>query len=368
MLGQVEAAKKDYEKHLRNQPSTLEEQWVYAGVLGTLGSEKEAIARLQALIRDHPKFAHAYDSLAAGLLLRKDLEAAIEHASKAIALDETLSHAYQIRAYAYFFKGDFTRFLEDSKRLLELTPLPPPAPEQVYLLRGLVLNRLGKPHLALDTLQMAQRLKPGTYLAAKELWYAYSGLGNWHLASHLAEELVHNDPKEVFGWYACASSYMKVSRPEDALKAAEKALVLAPEKAESHWRIAQIYAGIGEYESALKHFDKALAIEPKGGQAMRAKAVFLASCPDPKFRDGQEAKRLALKVIEMGNSEHGECLMALALAHAECGEFTEAVQLATKALGLVPDSNKKRLFESLLKDFQQNKPGRDVVGGRSSKQ
>jgi hypothetical protein len=51
--------------------------------------------------------------------------------------------------------------------------------------------------------------------------------------------------------------------------------------------------------------------------------------------------------------------MALALAHAECGNFTEAIKLGKKAAEMLErDSTRAREYREIVKAFEQGKPWR----------
>jgi cytochrome c-type biogenesis protein CcmH/NrfG len=82
-------------------------------------------------------------------------------------------------------------------------------------------------------------------------------------------------------------------------------------------------------------------------------------CPDPRYRDGNEALKVALRLCEITNHKDPRYLMILAAAHAECGDFDQAIHRATQSVGLVEEGCKRRrYYESILKVFRNNEPWR----------
>jgi hypothetical protein len=66
----------------------------------------------------------------------------------------------------------------------------------------------------------------------------------------------------------------------------------------------------------------------------------LATCADPKFRDGPRAVALARQACEATGWKHPFCLGTLGAALAETGAFDEAVQRQAQALELYPEQEK----------------------------
>lgn len=79
----------------------------------------------------------------------------------------------------------------------------------------------------------------------------------------------------------------------------------------------------GQYAKARTDFDEAMKLDPKDTWSRNAKAWFLATCPDAKFRNGAEAVKLA-KI-------HGD-FDTMAAAYAEAGKWDEAVKQMKSAI------------------------------------
>jgi Flp pilus assembly protein TadD len=91
-------------------------------------------------------------------------------------------------------------------------------------------------------------------------------------------------------------------------------------------------------------------------------AWLLATFPNPSARDGQEAVRLAERACVMTNRTDPPLLATLAAAHAEKGNFPNAINTARNALTLARstgDVKTAELAENLLAAFQSNQPYRE---------
>jgi tetratricopeptide (TPR) repeat protein len=317
------------------------------------------MAEFKEIIRIQPRFAPAHISLAFMTMANGDIDASVRQATDALSIDNKNADAYLARALAYAKQKKFGPCLDDVTRALELRPGMEPGSEQLYVLRGSALSALNRHREALPNYLMARRLNRSSVDAALGLCRVYMQMGRCQLACLVAEELVRIDPRDPRGYACCARIYLYVDRVEDALRAAQKAVELVPQDPEALRRLGDVYTEMQKYELALAQYDQALTLNPKDCWALLAKAELLSACPDAKYRDGSKARELAAKATQAAELDRGECFMVLATAHAECGEFEEAVRVAKQALeAFGPDFGFREGARRRLNLFEQRKPYR----------
>ena len=144
-------------------------------------------------------------------------------------------------------------------------------------------------------------------------------------------------------------------------------LVLAPAKVEGEaW--AEPFAGraiahrmIGEHREALADFERSLqcAQRPEFAALM---ALLLATCPDEAVRDGRRAVEAALLAKRLsGGDPHDIVLSALAVSHAEAGDFDAAIRYQRQLLDHVPEEQRGFLREQLAL-FEARRPYHETGG------
>jgi tetratricopeptide (TPR) repeat protein len=84
------------------------------------------------------------------------------------------------------------------------------------------------------------------------------------------------------------------------------------------------------YEKALRDHNEAIRLDPKNAKAYNARAWVWATCPSATFRDGKKAVESASRAVELAANKTN--FDTLAAAHAENGDFAEAVRWQEKVL------------------------------------
>jgi tetratricopeptide (TPR) repeat protein len=96
----------------------------------------------------------------------------------------------------------------------------------------------------------------------------------------------------------------------------------------------------------------------KGGNAQRLNGVArqLATSGDAKSRDGTNAVVLATKAVELTYRKNPNPLGTLAAAHAEAGQFEQAVTVQKEAISLLTEQERIDRYKARLELFEANTP------------
>jgi hypothetical protein len=121
---------------------------------------------------------------------------------------------------------------------------------------------------------------------------------------------------------------------------------------------AAFHSSRGEFDLALEHLDAAIELDGADPAPYEAKAWLLATAPSPEFRNGPEAVALASRALELTpgftpnrrSFTYGEVIPmtgafaeafirdTLAAAHAENGEFENAVAEQERAIAILNET------------------------------
>ena len=113
-----------------------------------------------------------------------------------------------------------------------------------------------------------------------------------------------------------------------------------------------------------KDYSDSVRLDPNDVTGHREFARLLATCREPKSRDGKRAVELTTRACELSQWKDAACLDALAAAYAETGDFPAAVKWQTEAIqrhpiGRVPVLDNGRGFHGRLREYQRGQPTRE---------
>jgi WD40 repeat protein/serine/threonine protein kinase len=95
--------------------------------------------------------------------------------------------------------------------------------------------------------------------------------------------------------------------------------------------------------------------------ALNSLAWLLATSPQPKARNGALAVTLAKKAVVASDHKNSAVLDTLAAAHAETGNFVEAISVQKQALALEINQDLRTQYAARQALYQTNTPYRDVT-------
>jgi tetratricopeptide (TPR) repeat protein len=291
-----------------------------------------------------------------------DADRAIGIFDEVIRLQPTFARAHILRGNAYMLKVKYDKALADFNQAIRIDPKNATA----YCDRADLENHFrGRPQNALADYDRAIRLAP-------KFQRAYFNRGICFLELHAYNgaianftrsiELVLND---LSAYGSRAYAYAKRGDREHALADAKVAIRLKLSqiplfRVTDLFLRAEAYQMLRQPELALRDFREAVRIIPSRGTAYENLAWFLATCPNNRFRNGNEAVSVAKKAYELSDGKRSGTYDTFAVAYAESGDFDQAVKYEKQALTDSSLASKEREeCEKRLTLFEQRKPFRD---------
>ena len=98
---------------------------------------------------------------------------------------------------------------------------------------------------------------------------------------------------------------------------------------------ADVCVKLGDYFRALKEYNHLLpitGISDLRAMTLNGRAWLEATCPDSRFRNGQQAVTDAKKAVAYGGPNKANYLGTLAAAYAETGDFDSAIRYEQEAM------------------------------------
>ena len=203
------------------------------------------------------------------------------------------------------------------------------------------------------------------------------------------EQTLRIDSTESKAHYNLAAIYAANGRQDVAEEQFRAAVAVDPYHRSAHLELAEILRRTGRCREAVGYFDRALELDPGGisarqhlalcqlrlGRYADARALLedglaaspdhlgftdalarvLAASPDAGVRDGARALRLAQQAISI--QRRTEMLETLAMAHAELGQFEEAISWQNQALQAVEQIGHEPYLAHLRQNLDRYRQG-----------
>ncbi len=255
-----------------------------------------AVADVDMALQIDPRFVSALIMRAYLWQWRNQLDRAIADVNQAIELDSRNAYAFVERAIFEFDMKDFDKSLRDFDTAVELGS----SAAVIHIGRGMI------------------NVEKGDAKKAQAEFNKALGI----------------DAKHPDAYCGYASLFLKRGNTKKALLVLDQAVELDPESPESHGNRAIVLLSIGKYDKALDDFDAVLRFAPGSVRGHRERAWLLATCPEEKIRNGDEAVKSATRACQLTDWKEPHCLTTLAAACSEAGDFDGAIRWQERALEL----------------------------------
>jgi protein O-mannosyl-transferase len=260
-------------------------------------------------------------NLGMALANRRQTDEAIVHYQKALAIWPDFVKAHNNLGVAYLNAKRFNEAVAEYEKALQLNPRYASACNNL----GAVLQQSGKTEEAIAKFRKAIELDP-------RLADAYENLGS---------VLAHTN------------------RLDEAAAQFQKALEIEPDSPSVHYRLGTVLFRQHKIPEALDQLRMTIRLQPMRLDLANELAWILATYPDAKIRNGEEAVMLARWMDHVSGGSEPAFLGTLAAAYAEAGQFPEAIDAAERAIAAASSRNDTALVDSLrarLKLYRANTP------------
>ena len=148
----------------------------------------------------------------------------------------------------------------------------------------------------------------------------------------------------------------------------QKAWKINPNNPNLYNNLGNALSRRGQFEQAIAHYQAAIKLEPNNPSFLNNLAWHLATCPQPRGRNGQQAVPLAERACQLTDYENPQLVCTLAAAYAEAGRFEDAAAASERARELALALGQQALAlqsQKLLQLFKAHQPYREQLVSES---
>jgi tetratricopeptide (TPR) repeat protein/serine/threonine protein kinase len=369
--GRVDDAIVEYRKAIQLEDNHSEAFNGLGSALRGKGQLDESIANFERAIKIDPKNYQAHDNLGLALLDKGSVDRAMTEFREALARKADYAPGYYGLALAFRHKRSFDEALAACQKSIQLNPHNSAAhtllgnilydqkkfDEAIAAYRaaigakknnevahrnlGLALRAQGKLDEAIAEYQEAIRIKDGYADAHSGLASAFLKKRQYDLAIKEFRKVTELEKNNANAVHDLGVALDRKGLRDQAIAQYREAIRLKSDFPEAHNSLAIALQNKGQFEEAVAEYQEAIRLNKDYALAHNDLAWLLATCPDDRIRNGKQALELAQKACDLTSHRNAYYLDTLAAAHAEAGDFSEAVHCEEKAIAL-PDFQDKR--------------------------
>ena len=221
-----------------------------------------------------------------------------------------------------------------------------------HLNLGVTFREKGDLDLSMNHFLAALQLKPDCAAAHYELGETLERKGEISRAVKHYLEAIKIRPGYAKVYNKLGVILASQNKVEASISCFSKALQINPRYAGAHYNLGKVFFNRNDIEKAIFHYKKALQFNPDMTQALNNLSWILISCEDERFRNGEEAVKLAERLCKIAQNDQPLALDVLAASYAETGKFDEAEATAKKAIELALKKGSNKLVLALQERLQ----------------
>jgi protein O-mannosyl-transferase len=304
----------------------------------------DALVHFQEALRVRPDSAAARMNLGALLIQKGDLDGAIFYLRRALEIRPKYAQASFNLGNALWQKGQTEEAIACYRAALKSNP---DHTESHYNL-GLILFRQGELDQALPHFQKLIEINPG--YGSTCLGFANELLKNGRAdqAAALLGLIVQSRPDYAEAHFNLGVALFQIGQTNQAVAEFQRSLVLRPDLIPAHRTMGNLLRRSGQIQEAITHYEKVVSAQAADAGVLNELAWIRATQPQPHFRDGAEAVRLAEQACQTTQFKEPVLVLTLSAAYAEAARFEDAAKTAQKAHDLALSLGQTDLAEKCL--------------------
>jgi len=361
--GMIEEAYEDFSQVLRLDPYNADAYYQRGRTNLILDRKSVAINDLSQAIELAPDLADAYYQRALVWLARENEEKALDDLTACLRIEPRHQDALIQRADLCYELGQYDNAITDYSRSIELNP----GYTEAYINRGKILLARGDAQGAVADFDRATLVNleqaPDSY--REQYANAYFLRGMNHLGNVEFDEALEDfartlrlEPDRVEALLNRGSLYLRRKEYNKALADFSTVVTLKPEEAAPYDTRAHAYYIKGDYQAAVQDYLTALQNDPQYVPAYVNFAWLLSTCPDEQYRNGKQAIGHATVACKFTEYKEYKILDTLAAAHAEAGNWQEAVRWQARVVAMAPPQERPTFFARYNR-YREQQPYRD---------
>jgi tetratricopeptide (TPR) repeat protein len=349
--GNLPGAIEQYRRALQIEPRSAAAHYNLAEILAGQESWPEAIYHYREAIRLNPEAAEYHGGLGRALEQKGEIAPAIQHYREVLRKYPESWVIHNELGITLFKQGKINEAVFHYRQSIRCNP----GFAEAHVNLGNALIRQGKNTEAIRHYREALKIKPEFAQAHSNLGAALSDQENWEEAEQSLLKALQLKPHSAGTHNNLANLFFRQGRFSEAIRHYRRSLELEPALDEAAINLAVALIKTARYPEAVELLRERLSRNPGDTGAAVNLAWLRATCPDRRFRDGDQAVELATRANQATGNQDPVILDTLAAAWAEAGNPGKAVLTARRARERAREQGNLRLLgeiEERLRDYQ----------------
>jgi len=352
-IGKIEEAAQHYRDALRLRPSYLDARLNLGIYLFRTGNPEEALEEFNIASEIDSGHPGVYLNLGKVYASQGKTELALENLQKALSLRPDFPEAYNNLASIFLELNEPEKAASYCQRAIELNPR---LPESHYNL-AIAFFIMGDFSRASSGFYQAHLLQPENLKTLNNLGNALAAQGKLAEAEKVFRDVLRRDPDFPEARSNLGDVLIQQGKFEAGLKFYRSAVEKNPDSETDYEVLARTLDQLGRYGETVSVWESGLSRFPDNPVFLNNLAWLLATCPEAEIRDCTRAISLARQANSISGEKDFHTLDTLAAAHAACGQFELAREIAARALELAESSADENVSDKIrerLNLYKQN--------------